>query len=165
MTIKYIFIGTLLLTSVSVSFWKMIQILIKYIHIKLSFKIYLNFQFKWITNRSLPTVSYFTSLDKYSLACMLFLCISMFWHSIIGTMSSRKQFQTSFSSILRIQYYDHLAFLSLCCIFTLINLVYLFWLIKFGYARRRVLDRQEKDYTNSVKGQRSTRLKSMLYGI
>lgn len=30
--------------------------------------------FKWITNRSLPTVSYMTSLDKYSISSMLFIC-------------------------------------------------------------------------------------------
>lgn len=30
--------------------------------------------FKWITNRSPPTISYMTSLDKYSITCILLLC-------------------------------------------------------------------------------------------
>jgi hypothetical protein len=30
---------------------------------------------KWVTNRYLPTISYLTSLDKYSMVCIFFLCL------------------------------------------------------------------------------------------
>jgi hypothetical protein len=41
--------------------------------------------FKWVINRSLPTVSYLTSLDVYAIANIFFLCIVSVWHSIVGT--------------------------------------------------------------------------------
>ena len=120
--------------------------------------------FKWITNRSLPTVSYMTSLDNYSLTCILYLVVSLMWHSIIGqTTISVKD-----SSYLPLAtYYDQVSFLMFFCLFFAIHLIYLFWLVIFGYAKRRELDKEEKKYTESLNENknRSTRLKSMLYGI
>lgn len=40
--------------------------------------------FKWVTNRSLPTISYMTSLDKYSISCIFYLCLNCGWHSLVG---------------------------------------------------------------------------------
>ncbi len=40
--------------------------------------------FKWIINRSLPTVSYLTSLDRYAIACIVFISLLAGWHSIVG---------------------------------------------------------------------------------
>ena len=39
------------------------------------------------------------------------------------------------------------------------------WLTKNAYSKRRELNKQEQDFTNEIIGKRSTRLKSMLYGI
>ena len=135
--LKYSFyLGTLLLTSVT---------------------------FKWITNRSLPTVSYMTSLDKYSIACMLFLCVSIMWHALCGIM--KKTFAKEKLAAGFMEIYDNIAFIFLCSSFVLIQVIYLFWLLKVGYKKRRQLDHDEKDFTNSINGYRSTRLKSMLYGM
>ena len=41
--------------------------------------------FKWVINRSLPPVSYLTSLDKYAILCIFYVCILGCWHGIIGT--------------------------------------------------------------------------------
>jgi hypothetical protein len=41
--------------------------------------------FKWVINRSLPTVSYLTSLDQYAIVSISFLCLNCFWHSIVGS--------------------------------------------------------------------------------
>ena len=41
--------------------------------------------FKWVVNRSLPTVSYLTSLDKYAITCIVFISLTAFWHSIVGS--------------------------------------------------------------------------------
>lgn len=118
--------------------------------------------FKWITNRSLPAVSYMTSLDKYSLTCILFLVISLMWHSSIGRMAHSKNVNLDL-----VLYYDELSFLLFLCLFTTIQLIYLLWLVIFGYAQRRALDTEEKKYTDAINENksRSTRLKSMLYGI
>ena len=43
--------------------------------------------FKWVVNRSLPTVSYLTSLDQYAIACIFYICLLCFYHSIIGSNS------------------------------------------------------------------------------
>lgn len=118
--------------------------------------------FKWITNRSLPAVSYMTSLDKYSLTCILFLVVSLMWHSSIGQIAHLKN-----ANLQLVMYYDQVSFLLFFCLFATIQLIYLLWLVIFGYAQRRALDREEKKYTDAMnenKG-RSTRLKSMLYGI
>ncbi|RMZ95185.1 gamma-aminobutyric acid receptor subunit rho-2-like [Brachionus plicatilis] len=40
--------------------------------------------FKWVTNRSLPAISYMTSLDKYSISCIFYLCLNCGWHSVVG---------------------------------------------------------------------------------
>ena len=42
---------------------------------------------KWVISRSLPAISYTTSLDLYSIISMIFLCLLMVWHSIIGVAS------------------------------------------------------------------------------
>ena len=116
--------------------------------------------FKWITNRSLPTVSYMTSLDKYSLTCMLFLCITILWHSSISATMGVDQ-----TCDYPISLYDHIAFVFFCFVFLLIHFVFIFWLVRIGYSKRRHLNKKELDYANATMGKRSTRLKSMLYGI
>lgn len=40
--------------------------------------------FKWVINRYLPTVSYLTSLDKYSIFGTTFLCTMSIWHGVVG---------------------------------------------------------------------------------
>lgn len=42
--------------------------------------------FKWVINRSLPTVSYLTSLDKYAIICIFFVCLTCVWHSLVGSL-------------------------------------------------------------------------------
>jgi hypothetical protein len=40
--------------------------------------------FKWVTNRSLPTVSYMTSLDRYQIVNILYMCLLCIWHAVIA---------------------------------------------------------------------------------
>ena len=40
--------------------------------------------FKWVINRSLPAISYLTSLDIYAISNIVFLCLIASWHSFIG---------------------------------------------------------------------------------
>lgn len=116
--------------------------------------------FKWITNRSLPTVSYMTSLDKYSIACMLLLCAQCVWHSFVSSIMDLEQ-KCDFP----FSYYDHIAFVFFASVFLFVQVVFIIWLLQTAYKKRRQLNRQELDFTNEIMGKRSTRLKSMLYGI
>lgn len=61
--------------------------------------------------------------------------------------------------------YDYTAFICFCGLFLTINFVFLFWLLRQTYTKRCELSRLEIDYANQIVGKRSTRLKSMLYGI
>ncbi|CAF5028104.1 unnamed protein product, partial [Rotaria sp. Silwood1] len=40
--------------------------------------------FRWTMNRSLPTISYLTTMDKYAIMCIFHLVIHCIWHAIIG---------------------------------------------------------------------------------
>jgi hypothetical protein len=62
-------------------------------------------------------------------------------------------------------FYDLIAFLLFCTLFVLKHFIFIFWLLNVGYSKRRILNKQELDYQHSIIGKRSTRLKSMLYGI
>ena len=66
--------------------------------------------FKWVINRELPTLSYMTLLDKYSIACIFFLCSLCVWHALIGYF----KFDTSF---------DFWSLVIFSLIFSLIHLV------------------------------------------
>ena len=46
--------------------------------------------FKWVTNRSLPPVSYMTSLDQYQIVSILYLCLQCVWHSIAASFFDSK---------------------------------------------------------------------------
>lgn len=45
--------------------------------------------FKWVFNRSLPSVSYLTLLDKYSICGILYINLLAAWHSLVGTYSKQ----------------------------------------------------------------------------
>lgn len=116
--------------------------------------------FKWITNRSLPTVSYMTSLDKYSIASMLLICAQCVWHSMISAIMDMEQ-----KCDYPYSYYDHIAFVLCCTVFLFVQIVFIIWLLQNAYKKRSLLNKQELDFSNEIMGKRSTRLKSMLYGI
>jgi hypothetical protein len=46
--------------------------------------------FKWVINRQLPTVSYLTSLDKYAIGSIFYVCLLCVWHSIVGSFWSQE---------------------------------------------------------------------------
>ena len=44
--------------------------------------------FKWVVNRSLPTVSYLTSLDHYAIISIVYLCLLCVWHALVAKFGS-----------------------------------------------------------------------------
>ena len=112
--------------------------------------------FKWVTNRSLPTVSYMTLLDKYSLGCIILVCMQCIWLGVIGFLN---QTEIKFAK------YDLLAFLTMCTLFCLLNFSFIIIFIRNGYCKRRGLHVLEEDYINNLAGKRVTRFKSMFHGI
>ncbi len=101
-----------------------------------------------------------TSLDKYSLGCILLICAQCLWHAIVSSIMDMDD-----KCVEPFAHYDHVAFVIFCTIFIIVHFIFICWLIKNPYKMRRQLNKQEMDYTNQIMGKRSTRLKSMLYGI
>lgn len=73
--------------------------------------------FKWVINRSLPTVSYLTSLDKYAITCIFYKCMLCVWHSLVGAFWIK-----DYAKLI-----DKWMLLFFSLLFVLINLGFLLW--------------------------------------
>ena len=97
--------------------------------------------FKWVINRSLPTVSYLTSLDKYAIICIFYVCLLCVWHAIVGSnlvdLSNAKQL-------------DQWALIGFSVAFFLIHVGSFIWLY-FANSEIRNLERREKIFLTEVK--------------
>lgn len=58
------------------------QIIIRIVKLRV---VVISVSFKWVTNRTLPTISYLTSLDKYQIISIIYLAMCCVWHSSIST--------------------------------------------------------------------------------
>ena len=90
--------------------------------------------FKWVVNRSLPTISYLTSLDQYAIACIFFVCSLCVWHSIVGS---------GLIAASDAKGIDQWFLIGFASFFVLIHI---FFIIKFGigYGETRKLKQREK---------------------
>ncbi len=91
--------------------------------------------FKWVINRSLPTVSYTTSLDQYSILCILYLCLLCVWHSIVGVYWT-KALATEI---------DRWVLLVYACLFILMHIYFAFKCFK-SYVIVREVHKRSKEY-------------------
>lgn len=94
--------------------------------------------FKWVINRSLPTISYLTSLDKYAIVCIFYVCLLCVWHSLVGAFWPNNQ------SL------DQWLLIAFSIIFFIIHLIFLIW-IYFAYGEIRRLTKQEKEFIKLFK--------------
>ena len=93
--------------------------------------------FKWNTNRSLPTVSYLTSMDIYSIGCIIFICLTIIWHSIVGA------FWNS------INYLDGWFLAGFGVVFVFSNFAFLIWII-YCYLVTRQYYAEEKLFLSNL---------------
>ncbi|RNA29803.1 Gamma-aminobutyric acid receptor subunit gamma [Brachionus plicatilis] len=75
--------------------------------------------FRWVITQRLPSVSYLTMLDKYSIGSIVFLFISFMWHSMIGSRALVK-------GELETRKFDRYFFFSYVAIYFSFNLLFLF---------------------------------------
>lgn len=92
--------------------------------------------FKWVINRFLPTVSYLTSLDIYSIVNIFFVCLLAVWHASIGS---------GLINSVNPERADFFMFFVFCGILFLINLIFLAWLA-FIYTRISSLKKLEIEF-------------------
>ena len=92
--------------------------------------------FKWVFNRSLPSVSYLTLLDKYSIFGIVYITLLASWHALIGVYS--KQWEDSV---------DHWMLVAFSVLFVLGHIG--FYLKYFSITKlKRKLKGIEKTFTN-----------------
>ena len=95
--------------------------------------------FKWVINRSLPTISYLTSLDKYAIICIFFVCCNCAWHAIVGAFWSKED-----AKII-----DQWVLVAAGCIFVLIHIGFLIWLF-IAYKEIREVKKKERKFLKKL---------------
>ncbi|CAF1064987.1 unnamed protein product, partial [Didymodactylos carnosus] len=100
--------------------------------------------FRWVVNRSLPTISYLTTLDKYAIVSIMILVLMCIWHSIIGhiTFLTQNDPRMVIKSIL----IDRYIFIALVIIYCIIHVALVIWLFNVPYRRRREMERLDHEY-------------------
>lgn len=93
--------------------------------------------FKWVVNRSLPPVSYLTSLDAYQISSVVFICCEGIWHSIIGAPHLVPR-----GTGINVDPWIHIVFTIL---FVLMQFVFVVWLY-YAYDKVRKIKLKEKLY-------------------
>jgi hypothetical protein len=85
--------------------------------------------FRLIVTKSLPTVSYLTTLDIYAIMALLFLILLSCWHAIIGSWLIAKYIDDTIEKII-----DNFALYSTMTIYVLFHLAYVTYFI-YKYLR------------------------------
>lgn len=91
---------------------------------------------KWvILNRSIPIISYLTSLDIYQIACFTFICALATWHALVASFFELK---------LAIEL-DKVMFIIFASILVFMHIVFLLWVYSYN-KKRRMLKKDEEWY-------------------
>ena len=91
---------------------------------------------RWTVGRLLPTVSYLTSLDKYSLASMLIITMELLYHATMG--ASFPKFSETFAYNL-----DKSVFLFFCGLILLKQILFINWAVKVTVSRNKAFFENE----------------------
>ena len=90
---------------------------------------------KQTTNKNIPTVSYLTALDIYSLISIGFLCTEVIWHALIGTYWVKP----NATSI------DKWVLVAFSILYSSFNLFFLLWLIYYRH-KLKTYEKKEKNF-------------------
>ena len=99
-----------------------------------------SFSFKIVTSKTLPTISYLTSLDKYQIINIVYLGSCCVWHSICSAMDIDTQLK------LRI---DKIMMFLLATFFFLIQIVFMVTLLK-SYKKIKKLEKREIEFEEMI---------------
>jgi predicted signal transduction protein with EAL and GGDEF domain len=98
--------------------------------------------FKWVINRSLPAVSYLTSLDKYAIVCIFYVCLLCVWHAIVGAFWPKPDAQA----------YDQALLITFSIVFILIHVGLIVWYLN-AYRQILQLKKEELTFTKRLENQ------------
>ncbi|CAF1124376.1 unnamed protein product [Adineta ricciae] len=107
--------------------------------------------FRWTVNRSLPTISYLTSMDKYAILCIFILVTLCIWHACLGSwiFVYTPNFRTT--QDLWLIHLDHCVFLGAISVLIIIHIVLLTWLYYVPLKCRRQMAEKDIEYRQSIR--------------
>ncbi len=97
--------------------------------------------FRWVVNRSLPTVSYLTSLDAYAIANIVLLCLKAFAHASLNVLFENPE-QAKLANLLY--------FTIFFAIFIIINILLFIW-AAIAYIKMRNLRKKIHNTIHELK--------------
>ncbi|CAF1237225.1 unnamed protein product [Rotaria sordida] len=113
--------------------------------------------FRWVVNKSLPTISYLTALDVYAIASIVALCIINVFHGVVSYLYYNQIYLTSYltpnnTQQLQLSLYpeyficriDRYGFFILSIIFCLYQILILLWTFWTPYKRRRLIRQKDE---------------------
>lgn len=88
--------------------------------------------FKISVTTRIPTVSYFTVLDKYAIPALIYLIILCIYHAIIGS--------SLFSSlsVTKLNFIDKIVFYSVAGVYFTLSVIYLIYFISKIFKQKRI---------------------------
>ncbi|CAF2077030.1 unnamed protein product, partial [Rotaria magnacalcarata] len=115
--------------------------------------------FRWTVNKSCPTISYLTTMDKYGILCLFFLIVECFWHATIGFLIFKNNIPTVTPSIWFTQL-DGYAFYTAISIYVIIHIAFVSWLVLVPFKLRKHMKAQSDKYCSLLKEDRANKKKS-----
>jgi len=99
-----------------------------------------SFSFKVVTSKTLPTISYLTSLDKYQIINIVYLALCCVWHSVCASLNieHEKKF-----------YLDKVVLCCFAAFFTLIQILFAISFMK-SYQKIKALKKLEDKFTEQL---------------
>ncbi|CAF0842805.1 unnamed protein product [Adineta ricciae] len=123
--------------------------------------------FRWVVNKSLPTISYLTALDVYAIASIVALCIINVFHGVVSYIYYNQIYVAAYltpaaTNALHLSLYpeyslcrlDRIGFYVLSGAFCLYQIFILLWTFWKPYKRRRAMKRKDEknreDFLNKL---------------
>lgn len=102
-----------------------------------------SFSFKVVTSKTLPAISYLTSLDKYQIINIVYLTMCCVWHSICASLDLEPKEKIIIDKIV------------LCCFATFFSLIQVVFIVSFmrSYQNIRELKMLEEKYISDSDSQ------------
>lgn len=110
--------------------------------------------FKWVINRSLPTVSYLTSLDQYAIVSIFYICLLCIWHSVVGSF-----WEPAVAIDL-----DRWLLIAFAGLFIFYHLVFFGWVL-YAYVKIWKIKKQEKEYLKAMNDKQTDTIRRLITRI
>ncbi|CAF4630110.1 unnamed protein product, partial [Rotaria sp. Silwood2] len=106
--------------------------------------------FRWTVNRSLPTISYLTSLDRYAIISIFILILLCTWHAIIGAIIFIEKRTSTTAPDDRNSWLDRCVFFAFFALYILMHVIMFIWLYRVPLANRREMKQKDIQYREKL---------------